>query len=134
MELDQHPLGLGVEETVVTPVQILLTGAVLLLIVLALRSRSSQRTRAAKKLAFLAFAFASIVASLFPAVVQQAASLVGVGRGSDLVLYATVVLLLYASLDFYLRLQDVDEQVTRLSRAIALMHPQAPDEAGDSGR
>jgi hypothetical protein len=104
----------------VTGVQVLLTLAVVILIVSAARSRRSQRTRAAKKLIFLLFAIASILAILSPAVVQRAATLVGVGRGSDLVLYVTVILVLYMGLDFYLRLQDQDEQITRLTRALAI--------------
>lgn len=103
-----------------TGVQVLLTTAVVVLIVLAVRSRRSQRTRAAKKLVFILFAGASIIAILFPSVVQRAAAAVGVGRGSDLVLYLTVVLVLYIGVDFYLRLQDVDDQVTRLTRALAI--------------
>jgi hypothetical protein len=112
-----------------TLVQVLLTAAVALLIVIALRSRRSHRTRAAKKLAFLLLALASIVAILFPSLVQSAASFVGVGRGSDLVLYVSVLLLLYTSLDFYLRFQDVDAQVTALTRAVALVRAE-PDEPG----
>jgi len=105
-----------------TLVQVLLTAAVALLIFIALRSRRSQRTRAAKKLAFLLLALVSIVAILFPSLVQSAASFVGVGRGSDLVLYSSVLLLLYTSLDFYLRFQDIDAQITALTRAHALAH------------
>lgn len=114
-----------------TLVQVLLTAAVVLIIVIALRSRRSYRTRAAKKLAFLLLALVSIVAILFPSLVQTVASFVGVGRGSDLVLYASVLLLLYTSLDFYLRFQDIDAQVTSLTRALALA--QAEDDSSSLG-
>ncbi len=44
-------------------------------------------------------------------------------------LYVSVLLLLYTSLDFYLRFQDVDAQVTALTRAVALAQAE-PDGPG----
>jgi hypothetical protein len=70
---------------------------------------------------FMMFAVASIFR---PDLWSRLASLVGVGRGTDLVLYALVVAFLGFVMRSYGRNRALEIQVTRLARRIAL------DEAG----
>lgn len=108
-------------------VQVVLIAAFLVLVFAGLRSRRTQRTRAAKKLLFLGVVLIAIAAVLFPTITQDAADLLGVGRGTDLVLYLAIVLIAYAALDIYLRFQDLNDQVTRLTRELALLEAEQED-------
>jgi hypothetical protein len=59
------------------------------------------------------------------------AQAVGVGRGADLLFYLWVIITLALILFMYLKIQRLTRRVTRLTRAIALAHPQRPGESGD---
>ena len=56
----------------------------------------------------------------------------GVGRGADLVLYLWVVLSLTLIVFLYLKIVRLSRKLTQLTRAVALAHPQTPDNAGES--
>ena len=72
---------------------------------------------------FAAFAVVSII---FPNVWNRIATLVGVGRGTDVVLYALVVAFLSFAGTTYLRFRDMETRYTRLARRIALDDAQPP--------
>ncbi len=57
---------------------------------------------------------------LFPNFSIEIASFVGVGRGVDLVIYVFIVLLLISNLYFFIKLEELDRELTRLVRIIAL--------------
>jgi hypothetical protein len=86
-------------------------------------------SRHAGRLAFtrafsLACAAAWIVAVLFPGLVTTAANLVGVGRGTDLVIYALVLVVLFTGLSQYRRTRELESQLAELTRALALANRQ----------
>lgn len=60
------------------------------------------------------------VAVLTPELTQRLARLLGVGRGADAILYLAVVTLSYAFFRLYMRLRDLERQLTILVRALAL--------------
>ena len=62
----------------------------------------------------------AIVSVLYPKLLTHVASWVGVGRGTDLVLYALVVAFLSFTVTTYLRFRDLETNYTRLARKIAL--------------
>ena len=62
----------------------------------------------------------------FPNTAQAFASLAGVKRGVDAVLYVTVLLLTYLVFRLYAALERQDQTITRLVSEIALMHGPAP--------
>ncbi len=91
-------------------------------------------TRHAGRLAFtrlcsLLFALAWIVAVLFPDLVTTAANLVGVGRGTDLVLYTLVLVVLFSGLGQYRRMRELEHQLAEVTRALALAGRQGGDRA-----
>jgi hypothetical protein len=53
---------------------------------------------------------------------------VGVGRGTDMVLYALVVAFLSFTVTTYLRFRDLETNYTRLARRIALEDVRSPPE------
>jgi hypothetical protein len=104
-------------------IQLVLIGVVIIIAVRLLRGRGA-RTQAVRRLGLLLFAALAVWSILFPSVWDQFARLVGVGRGTDMVLYALVVAFLSFTLTTYLRFRDLETRYTRLARRLAL------DEAG----
>jgi hypothetical protein len=76
--------------------------------------------RALRRVAAVCFALAGALAVLFPGVVTWLAERVGVGRGTDLVLYVMVIAFLFTAIGLYQRVQTLEERITQLTRALAL--------------
>lgn len=62
-----------------------------------------------------------IGAVLFPAAVTAVAQAVGVGRGTDLVLYVLAVSFLFVSIALYMRLAQLHDRHVELARRVALL-------------
>jgi hypothetical protein len=60
-------------------------------------------------------------AVLFPGTVTDVAHAVGVGRGTDLVLYVLCVTFLFVTIALYLRLADMHDRYVDLARKQALL-------------
>jgi small membrane protein len=75
---------------------------------------------------FLGFLFwsivfgAAIILVLFPQLSSTVAKIVGIGRGSDVVLYISVVLLFYLIFRLYIYIEDLRRDITELVRKKAL--------------
>ena len=104
-------------------IQLLLIVVVILTAVRLLRDRGA-RTQAVRRLGLMLFAAVAIWSILFPSVWNHFAKLVGVGRGTDMVLYALVVAFLSFTLTTYVRFREFETRYTKLARRLAL------DEAG----
>ncbi|TXR57967.1 DUF2304 domain-containing protein [Quadrisphaera setariae] len=104
-------------------------GVVALLFV---RGHSTARHQAMRRVAVVGFVCLSIASLLFPQTWQSAASLLGVGRGTDLLLYATIIAFLGFMVTTYLRTRDLQRQVTVLSRRLALDEAAARAAAADA--
>lgn len=104
-------------------IQLVLIVVVILVAVRLLRSRGA-RPQALRRLGLLLFAALAVWSILFPSVWNQIARIVGVGRGTDMVLYALVVAFLSFTLTTYLRFREFEARYTKLARRLAL------DEAG----
>lgn len=102
-------------------VQLILVAAFVALFLFTLRSRTANSVSATKKLAFLTFMVVVLVAVLSPRLVSEVANLVGVGRGTDLVLYLLAVMFCFYVVNDYLRSQDSRNQVHKLARKIAVL-------------
>lgn len=102
-------------------VQLLLVGAFLVLFFIALRSRTAHGVSASKKLGFLLFLLIVVVAVISPALVSRVANFVGVGRGTDLVLYLLAVMFCFYVVNDYLRSQDARSQLHKLARRVAVL-------------
>jgi hypothetical protein len=86
--------------------------------------RSGARSLAIRRLSLIAFAAFAAMSVLFPGIWNTLAHWVGVGRGTDLLLYGVIMLFLGFVVTTYLRFRAMEVQITRLARRIAL------DEAG----
>ena len=60
-------------------------------------------------------------AIIFPNITQAAADLVGVGRGTDLVLYMSVVVVMFVLLHYYTKFVELQRQLTEVTRELAIL-------------
>ncbi|HET7476236.1 MAG TPA: DUF2304 domain-containing protein [Dermatophilaceae bacterium] len=100
-------------------IQIVLIAAVLVGAATLLRRRGD-RTQALRRVGLLVFGAGAVLSILFPSIWNGIARMVGVGRGTDMVLYALVVAFLSFTVTSYLRFRDLESRYTKLARRIAL--------------
>jgi hypothetical protein len=109
-------------------IQALLILAAVLLFILFLRRSQTARLQAFKRIGFLLFCVFGVLAVLKPDVMTWLANRVGVGRGTDLLLYMLTVIFGFFALNTYLRFKDTERRLTRLARAMAIRDAIAPDD------
>lgn len=111
-------------------IQALLILAVLVILAFFLRHHGTSRAAAGFKIGFVVFLVFGVVAVLYPHGLSVLANLVGVGRGTDLLLYGLVVAFAFYAVNTYLRFKETDRRYARLVRALALRDAEPPrDEA-----
>lgn len=76
--------------------------------------------RLVNRLALLGLMFLGLFLIAFPDVTTEVARALGVGRGTDLLLYLWIVTGCFAGLLLYARIRRVERKVTLLTREIAL--------------
>lgn len=102
------------------PIKIILVISFLVILFWAFRNRRRVGLRAGTRVGLLlltAFAAASVIDTSIP---QRAADLLGVTRGTDLVLYLLVVVFALSSAGLYFRCRDIESKVADLARSMAL--------------
>ncbi len=82
---------------------------------------------AIRRLIILAFAVFAVLAVVFPNAVTVVAQFVGVGRGTDLLLYATVVVLLGFLALQEARTKTAEKRTTKLARKVAVYEAESPE-------
>ncbi|GAA1302614.1 MAG: DUF2304 domain-containing protein [Brachybacterium tyrofermentans] len=75
---------------------------------------------AVRRLLVIAFAAFAVLTVMFPGMLSRVANLVGVGRGADLLLYATVLVLLGFLALQEARTKAAEKRTTYLARRLAL--------------
>lgn len=98
---------------------ILLAGLLAALALTWRRARQDALTRRAALLWSLLWIGGAVVV-LRPETANLFANLVGVGRGTDAVLYVAVIVLFYLLFRIFLRLDKLDRDLTKLVRRVAL--------------
>ena len=81
---------------------------------------------AVRRLLVIAFALFAVLTVLFPSMLSRVANLVGVGRGADLLLYATVLVLLGFLALQEARTKAAEKRTTHLARRLALDEAEQP--------
>lgn len=105
-------------------IQILLIAVILGIAVWMVLTRGA-RQLAVRRLLIIAFALFALCTVMFPSLLSHLANLVGVGRGADLLLYATVVVLLGMIALQEARSKAEEKRTTHLARRLAI--DEAPD-------
>lgn len=85
-----------------------------------IKERKTVRVRAWQKIIILLFVFGTIVVTLFPNLSLQIALLIGLNRATDLIVYATIILLLFTTANIYLKFQDLQSQISRIAREVSI--------------
>jgi len=67
------------------------------------------------------FLGAGAVMVVFPETTSDIAHFVGVGRGADLVTYVALIAILFALVHYYTKFVELESQLTRLVREMALL-------------
>ncbi|MCC3267162.1 DUF2304 domain-containing protein [Arthrobacter gengyunqii] len=111
-------------------VQIVLVLAVILVALALMRGGSNARHLAIRRILLLIFAAAAVFSIFFPAVLSSVAEILGVGRGTDLVLYATIICFFVYMATTYQRFRSLEISITKLSRRLALDETEHPGERG----
>ncbi|CAM3789178.1 DUF2304 domain-containing protein [Occultella aeris] len=101
-------------------IQLILLIGIAAVAVTLTRSTADARHQAVRRVLLVGFVLATAAAIIYPSFLSQLARLVGVGRGTDLVLYALVIAFLSYVATMYRRMKLMDRQITALTREIAL--------------
>jgi small membrane protein len=107
-------------------IKVLLLAGFALVALAAARMGPSPRHLAVRRLVAMALLSTAAAAVLLPDLVTQLAQLVGVGRGTDLVLYLFVVASAVVWLGIYRRFTEMDARITQLVRSQALAEATRP--------
>ena len=117
-------------------IKILLFLGLAMIAVIGLRSPRGARHTALRRIALIVFVGLAGLSVLFPVIWNAAAQAVGVGRGTDLILYILIVAFLLYIETSYLRSRKLEDDITSLARRIALDEAhwgRLELEAGESG-
>lgn len=105
-------------------IQILLIAAIVVLAAIMMRRTGADSHLAIRRLLMMLFVVVAVVSVLFPQWLTWLANIVGVGRGTDLVLYGLIVMFLAFVYTQYRRNAVLQRQLTLLARKIALLEAQ----------
>ena len=107
-------------------IKIILITAVLIIAFFLVRSTANSKNVALRRLLLLLFVIAAVVSIIFPGITGIVANWVGVGRGTDLVLYMLVIAFLGYAVVNYRRLNILEGRLVELARelTIARSHPE----------
>jgi hypothetical protein len=83
-------------------------------------SGSGARTQAVRRLSLLAFGAFAVWSILSPGVWTSLAHLVGIGRGTDLILYGLVIAFFSFVVTSFRRFREAEIRYTKLARRIAI--------------
>ena len=106
--------------------QLALSGLAILLVLELIRLRHGALGRRAWMVRSLILA-ATAAAIARPGLTQDVAEMIGIGRGADVVLYASVLALIGVSFYFYTRTTHLQRQLTAIVRHIAIDGAQQGD-------
>ncbi len=109
-----------IRESATVMLQIVLVLAALGALFYFVRSGQNVGVRASKRLAFAGFVLLNIYAVLRPNDVTWVARQLGIGRGTDLVVYLLVVAFVFGMLNSYLRDREISQHLTNLARQLAI--------------
>ncbi|MDT0164719.1 DUF2304 domain-containing protein [Actinotalea sp. AC32] len=101
-------------------IKVLLLAAIALVVVLGMRAPSGARHLAMRRMALAGFALFAALSVVFPDAWNEAAEVVGVGRGTDLLLYGLIIAFLLSLVTMYRRHREMERRLTLLARRLAI--------------
>lgn len=122
MNPDGTPVSSGI-----TLIQVVLILAIVGVALLLNRTTADSRHQAIRRLLLLGFVGAAVVSVAIPSVLSRLAAFVGVGRGTDLLLYALVIAFLSYIATSLRRTRQLTSRITVLARELALAQARIED-------
>lgn len=107
-------------------IKVLLVAAFILFALIVIVPSRGSRHLAVRRLALLAIFALGILTVIFPDITSRLAEVVGVERGTDLVLYVFVVVFVGNSIFMAAKFRHHERDITRLARALALAEAPKP--------
>lgn len=107
-------------------IKFVLLGAAVLLGVLILRERVPGQHLALRRILGLVVVALGIAAVLWPGLTTVVANALGVGRGTDLLLYVLVVVFVYSTVATTQRVHQLERELLAVTRRLALLTPRPP--------
>lgn len=114
-------------------IQVLLIAVVIVVAFRLFRMRGA-RAQALRRIGLMLFAGFAVVSILVPNLWNKVATIVGVSRGTDVILYGLVVVSLSYMVTVYSRFRAMEASLTRLARRIALDDAQPAQDADPNTR
>ena len=106
-------------------IQLVLVVGIVVIVAWLFMKRGAKQL-AVRRLLIIAFALFAVLTVLFPGALTRTANIVGVGRGADLLLYATVLVLLGFLALQEARTKAAEKRTTYLARRLALDEAEQP--------
>ena len=85
-----------------------------------LKARKTARVKAWQKLIIVFFVLAVIGVILSERISTQIALFFGLNRATDVLVYATIVLLLFITANVYLKFQELQNQIAKVARRVSV--------------
>jgi hypothetical protein len=101
-------------------IKLLLLGALALAAYSLMHGRATALSLLLRRVTTMAAIAVGATAVIFPDLVTRVANAVGVGRGTDLLLYLLCVAFLFTSIGLYMRLARINDKYVELARQVAL--------------
>lgn len=101
-------------------IKIILIGSFLAVLLWAFRNRARVGLRAGARLGAVALTALAVVSIANPNMLTTIANHVGVGRGTDLLLYTFIVVFVVVGVGMYFKLRDQDRRLVEVVRAAAI--------------
>lgn len=112
---------------------ILIAAFIVFALILVMPVGGARRLAIRRLLLVMAFG-AAVVAIAFPQLIADLASLLGVGRGADLVLYALVVVFIGNAITQSAHNRHLQRELTSVARSLAIAQAPPPDSVHDRAR
>lgn len=112
--------------------QFLLIAAVVIAAALAVKFLPGERSLALKRIFAILFVIVAVLAIIFPNTLTAIAHILGVGRGTDLLLYVFIVMTLLFAVATVRAKARSDSRVTELARAVALLEARLAEQRGEA--
>ncbi|WP_170299655.1 DUF2304 domain-containing protein [Boudabousia tangfeifanii] len=110
-------------------IKVVLIIGILIVAYFTLRSQGGERTLAIRRLALFSFLIFAVITVLWPSLLSYLAYFLGVGRGTDLVLYLLVIAFFTNLATSYRRTLATEARLTQLARQVAFNSLEIPDDA-----
>ena len=85
-----------------------------------LKARKTARVKAWQKVIIVIFVLAVIAVTLSERFSTQIAAFFGLNRATDVLVYATIILLLFIAANVYLKFQDLQNQLVKVARRVTI--------------